>query len=62
MTTEVVAKAREMADGMTIESNTVGEIILDILKREDEVAWLRYLSVFSAFQIPDQFTQGFTAG
>jgi transcriptional repressor NrdR len=55
LTAKVVEDAAKRARGMVIESVDIGKLILRSLQGRNEVAYLRYLSVFAAFQLPSEF-------
>jgi transcriptional repressor NrdR len=38
-----------------VESTRLGGIVLDILRQVDAVAWVRFASVYQAFDSPEQF-------
>lgn len=50
-----VAKQLEDRREPVIPSSVVGETVMDVLREVDEVAWVRFASVYQAFDTVDQF-------
>ncbi len=57
-----VARLLEERREPVIPSTVVGETVLDVLRDVDEVAWVRFASVYGAFDTVDQFVDAIRPG
>ncbi len=56
MTEKIESKLRKM-EGTEIESKVIGEMTMEMLKKTDEVAYVRFASVYRQFKNPKEFME-----
>lgn len=54
LTTRVARRLEERRETI-VPSSVVGEVVMDVLREVDEVAWIRFASVYQAFDTVEQF-------
>lgn len=52
---DIQVLVKDKKDSQEIHSNEIGEIVIRNLKKLDKVAYLRFVSVYKAFENPEEF-------